>query len=160
MNDYIESTAVISSCTNYRYLLRRVWDRDRIRVLFIMLNPSTADAEVDDPTIKSCVRLCKENNFGALEVVNLFGLRATNPEELLESDDPVGPRNFDIITAAMSRCDLYICAWGAHKMADQQKKEVLKLVTRPAVFCFGLTKESAPKHPLYIKSGTPLVVYA
>src|ERR1700749_3282622 len=102
MAKYNESTAVISDCKKYRYLLRRTWDERRIRVLFIMLNPSTADAEIDDPTIKSCVRLCKENGFGSIEVVNLFGWRATDPKELLEVDDPVGPRNDCIIEAAIS----------------------------------------------------------
>lgn len=162
MNEYLENDAVISDCGKYRYLLRRVWDYERIRALFIMLNPSTADAKVDDPTIRSCVRLCKDNNFGSLEVVNLFGYRATDPQSLLEVDDPIGPKNDNCIGAAISRCDLIICAWGAHKMAGHRGNDVWNEVLcyhRPAVFCFGVNKDKSPRHPLYVKSGTSLVVF-
>lgn len=158
---YLESTAVISDCKKYRYLLRRMWDELRIRALFVMLNPSIADATIDDPTIKSCVRLCKANNFGSLEAVNLFAYRATNPSELLEVDDPIGSRNDYTIEAAISRCDLLICAWGANKFAEQRAKTVQRMLRsfRPATFCFGVTKDKQPKHPLYVKTETPLLVY-
>lgn len=161
MANYLETAAVISDDQKYRYLLRRVWDYDRIRALFVMLNPSTADASVDDPTIKSCVRLCKDNNFGSLEVANVFGYRATDPAFLLEADDPVGPDNDKIIEAAVSRCDLIVVAWGAHETAKKRVDRVLGMLyaSRPAIFCFGRSKGKQPKHPLYIKSGTPLIVY-
>lgn len=158
--DYLENDAVISDCGKYRYLLRRVWDYERIRALFIMLNPSTADAKADDPTIRSCVRLCKDNNFGSLEVVNLFGYRATDPDDLLEVEDLTGPDNYKIIDSAMSRCDLYIYAWGANGLARHGRDMMRGMSSRrPAVFCFGVNKDKSPKHPLYVKSGTPLVVF-
>lgn len=161
MNTYKESTAVISACGKYRYLLRRVWDDYRIRALFVMLNPSTADGESDDPTIRSCVRLSKELSFGSIEVVNLFSYRSSSPKSLLEVDDPIGSNNDNCIRAAVKRCDLIICAWGAHQMAIDRGNTVMSEIRfeRPAVFCFGVTKEKQPKHPLYVKSGTPLVVY-
>jgi hypothetical protein len=161
MNIYSESTAVISDCKLYRYLLRRTWEENKIRALFVMLNPSTADASKDDATIRSCVRLCKDMGFGSLEVVNLFAWRATNPKELIEISDPVGDRNDAIIEAAISRCDLVILAWGANPLAIGRGRAINALVrqARPATFCFGATKNRQPKHPLYVKSGTPLVVY-
>jgi len=158
---FLERDAVLSDCGKYRYLLRRTWDHGKPRVLFVMLNPSTADAEIDDATIRSCIRLSKGHGYGSFEVVNLFALRATDPTELSRASDPVGPGNDERISAAIGRCDLAICAWGAHPMAGNRADTVRSLLraSRPAVFCFGTTKAGAPKHPLYIKSGTPLVTF-
>lgn len=158
---FLERDAVLSDCKRYRYLLRRTWDHGKPRVLYVMLNPSTADAEIDDATIRSCIRLAKGAGYGSFEVVNLFALRATDPAELQRADDPIGPRNDDHIEAAILRCDMAICAWGAHPMAESRGRTVRALLRsrRPAVFCLGATKSGAPKHPLYIKSGTPLQTY-
>jgi hypothetical protein len=79
---FIERAAVISDCGLYRYMLRRAWDYERMRALVCMLNPSTADAEIDDPTIRSCVRLLRALGFGSVEIVNLFAFRATQPAAL------------------------------------------------------------------------------
>lgn len=153
---FIERDAVISDCGRYRYLLRRVWNHKKLRALFIMLNPSTADAEIDDATIRSCTRLCKSWGHGSFEVVNLFGWRATDPTELLKAEDPVGPKNDLIAEAAINRTDISVCAWGAHKMAVSRAPRMQRLIQlhRPAAFCLGRTKSGAPKHPLYIKTGT------
>jgi hypothetical protein len=157
-----ERDAVISDCGRYRYLLRRTWDARRPRVLFVMLNPSSADAEIDDPTIRSCIRLSKSLGYGSFEVVNLFAFRSTQPDELQRAADPIGPNNDASIERAIARCDLHVCAWGAHPMAERRATRVRQLIRshRPAVFCLGKTKAGAPKHPLYIESGTPLEVFA
>ncbi|MDO8534117.1 MAG: DUF1643 domain-containing protein [Xanthobacteraceae bacterium] len=156
MTVYLERDAVVSSCGRYRYLLRRVWDFKRPRALFVMLNPSTADARVDDATIRSCARLCRVWGYGSFEVVNLYGWRATKPRELSGVADPIGPGNDQIVEAAIRRCDSPICAWGAHPMAEPRADVMLRLIGRhrPAAFCLGKTKAGAPRHPLYIKSGT------
>jgi len=158
---YEESDAVISDDGKYRYLLRRTWDHTMPRMLYVMLNPSTADASIDDPTIKSCVRLAKTFGYGSFEVVNLFAWRATDPDELTNIADPIGPGNDGVIGAAISRCDIVVAAWGAHKIATIRGRHVRETISswRPAVFCLGQTKSGAPKHPLYIKSGTWLQVY-
>lgn len=161
MNKYLENDATISGCGTYRYMLRRTWNYTLPRVLIVMLNPSTADARVDDATIRSCVRLCQWRHDGGFEVVNLFALRATDPAELSKHDDPVGADNDYAIESAIGRCDIAICAWGAHPMAGNRSEHVRSLLRgrRPAVFCWGKTKRGAPKHPLYIKSGTALETY-
>lgn len=159
---FLERDAVLSDCGRYRYLLRRTWDHAKPRALFVMLNPSTADAEVDDATIRSCVRLCKGLGYGSFEVVNLMAWRATDPKELpAKPSDAVGPNNPRMIEAAVVRCDTVICAWGAHPYAQRFAPGVLDIVrlNRPAAYCFGKTKAGAPKHPLYIKSGTPLETF-
>lgn len=162
MNDlFLERDAVISDCGKYRYLLRRTWDHDRQRALFIMLNPSTADADIDDPTIRSCIRLCRSWGYGSFEVVNLFAWRATEPDALPDPEIAIGPRNNDSILGAAGRCDSIICAWGAHPKATWRGPAVWECVEtqRPAMFCLGQNKDKSPKHPLYIKTGTPLQVY-
>lgn len=115
MNDlFLDRDAVISDCKKYRYMLRRTWDYGQPRCLYVMLNPSTADAEVDDATIRSCIRLAKGMGYGSFEVVNLYGLRSRDPGELEKAADPIGPDNATISDAAIQRCDIVICAWGAH----------------------------------------------
>lgn len=161
MGKYLETDAVISQDGRYRYLLRRVWDYAKPRVLFVMLNPSTADAHEDDATIRSCVRLASGAGYGSMEVVNLFGYRATNPAELQNVSNPIGPANADVGDVAINRCDLVICAWGTHHMAERRAREMVSWVKgwKPAAYCLGTTKSGAPKHPLYIKSGTPLQTF-
>lgn len=161
MNDYLETDAVISDCGKYRYLLRRTWDYAKPRALFVMLNPSTADASVDDATIRSCVRLSRGLGYGSFEVVNIFGFRATDPDELTKAPDPIGPDNERVVIAAIERCDIPICAWGAFPLAQRKSSFLLGHIKsrRPAAFCFGKTKVGAPRHPLYIKSGTPLETF-
>jgi hypothetical protein len=158
---YLENDAVISDCGQYRYLLRRTWDHSKPRALLVMLNPSTADAMQDDATIRSCVRLLSGHGYGSMEVVNVFAYRATNPDELPKQTNPFGPSNGRTIEAAVHRCDVVICAWGAYPPAQQHAASILNIARshRPATYCFGRTKTGAPKHPLYIKSGTPLEVY-
>jgi hypothetical protein len=158
---FSERDAVISDCGRYRYLLRRTWDARRPRALFVMLNPSTADADDDDPTIRSCIRLSRALSYGSFEVVNLFAFRATEPDDLAKAHDPVGSKNDASIERAIARCDLHVCAWGAHPIAERRASTVRQLIRsyRPAVFCLGKTKAGAPKHPLYIKTGTPLEVF-
>lgn len=158
---YIENDAVISDCGRYRYLLRRTWDCSKPRALLVMLNPSTADATLDDATIRSCVRLLSGQGYGSMEVVNVYAYRATDPRELRDQADPFGPCNESTVAAAIHRCDVVICAWGAYPPARQHATAILNEARahRPATYCFGRTKDGAPKHPLYIKSGTPLEVF-
>jgi len=155
-------SAKISCCGKYRYLLARVWNINLPKACIIMLNPSTANAEVDDATIRALVRLLDALGFGGFEVVNLFALRSTDPSALMAADDPVGLLNDRYIDEAISRCDAVVCAWGANKFVVQSKRgiEVLKiLVPFLTPQCFGTTKAGAPKHPLYLKTGTSLEPY-
>ncbi len=159
----MERDAVLSDCGKYRYLLRRAWDHEKPRALFIMLNPSTADAKVDDATIRSCIRICKSWGYGSFEVCNLYGWRSTDPDALNLRDMPmmIGEKNADVMDGALKRCDVAICAWGTHPAAVKRGYDVCSTIRamKPAVYCLGKTKNGSPKHPLYIKTGTPLEVY-
>jgi hypothetical protein len=161
------SAAVISNCQRYRYWLHRRWLAGQGWTVFVMLNPSTADASLDDPTIRRCIRFAKDFGSHGLIVVNLFAWRATEPDDLFDVDDPVGVMNHSYIVHA---CELaaqheddgkggmhvpgkVICAWGAHPAATQeQKATVMGWIEEGygAPFCLGRTKDGEPKHPLYL----------
>ena len=159
------NSAVISDCGNYRYLLKRqIDDRNSCACTFIMLNPSTADAELDDPTIRRCIGYAKRENCSELRVVNLFGYRATKPTDLFQSHDPVGPRNDCYVWLAMSGHPLVIAAWGAQaENYSNRVNEVLRIVSVSGIqqiMALGLTKGGQPVHPLYQRKDAQLVQFA
>jgi hypothetical protein len=105
--------AALSACGRYRYTLWRIWDEARPPALFVMLNPSTADADVDDPTIRRCMRFARDLGYGGLLVGNLYAYRATNPDELDVVDAPIGRGNQTALYALVARAGIVIAAWGA-----------------------------------------------
>lgn len=149
-------SAVLSDCGQYRYLLSREWGDPGWRLTFVMLNPSTADAEVDDPTIRRCIRFAQRGGYGAIDVVNLFAYRATKPTELARVADPVGPRNnvflHDYAPGA-------VAAWGAHPAAHHRYRAVVDLCggRQPVMLCLGTTASGAPRHPLYVRGDQPFI---
>ena len=149
--------AFISKCGAYRYLLARTWDRDRPHLPFIMLNPSTADHDEDDPTIRRCIGFAKREGFGGIVVVNLFALRSTDPAALFSHPDPVGPLNDEALEVIADDHDFAVAAWGAHLMAAR-RRDAIKLIF-PRLKCLGRTKHGEPRHPLYVRSDAPLEAY-
>lgn len=131
-----------------------------------MLNPSTADGERDDPTIRRCIDFARKLRCGGLQVVNLFALRATSPSELLTHPEPVGEKNDYVLASALRAADshIVICAWGAHGIIHGRDREFLKLAREKAprrdLTCYGFTKRGSPRHPLYLRSDAKLFPYA
>lgn len=159
--DRVQRTAVMSLCGTYRFALGRIWSPSSPTVGFIMLNPSTADAEVDDPTIRRCVGFAQHWGYGGALVANLFALRATKPTELAVHPDPVGENDRYLVDLAR-QCPVVVCGWGAHPMAQSRAGVVLELLRAEcpdAVMCLGVTKTGAPRHPLYIRADTQPVEY-
>lgn len=154
------SGAVISACGKYRYRLGRTWDAALRPACFVMLNPSTADATEDDPTIRRCIGFAKSWGCGGIVVVNLFAYRATDPKQLLKAADPVGPDNDEHIRAAVVECHPVVAAWGVHGVLRQRDGRVKWLLERWGVLpkCLGKTKDGRhPRHPLYVRADTALV---
>ena len=150
--------AVFDPTMKYRYLLTREWAEDHGRMCFIMLNPSTADADHDDATIRSCVRIARQY-AGAIDVVNLFAYRSTDPKELLRVDNPIGPDNNEHIIDALTHSTIIIAAWGDEKPFMRQRAKDMRCYLYNEGFramCFGLTKNNSPRHPLYLATNTPL----
>jgi hypothetical protein len=116
-----------------------------------MLNPSTADAARDDPTVRRCIGFARSWGYGGLEVVNLFAYRATDPRALRRAADPVGPANRRHIAAAIANARLVIAAWGADATAGDAAAR-LRALSRRELRCLGLTRSGAPRHPLYVRA--------
>jgi hypothetical protein len=115
-----------------------------------MLNPSAADAEHDDPTIRRCIGFARRWGYGALDVVNLFAFRTHSPALLKRAADPVGPENDRHLAETVARASRVVAAWGCHGGFDGRNTKVLPLLGNSSV-CFGLTRGGHPRHPLYVR---------
>jgi hypothetical protein len=148
--------ASMSACGAFRYRLWRQWDEGKPRVLFVMLNPSTADGTLDDPTIRKCLGFAKRLGYGGIEVVNLFAFRATDPGDLSAAGWPVGPDNDTHIRTACGSVGGVICAWGSNvdrsPAAKDRAAAVRSLLHEVWGRCEALahTKSGQPSHPLML----------
>jgi hypothetical protein len=144
--------AIISDCGTYRYLLQRFWNYRLETVCFVMLNPSTADAQVDDPTIRRCIERAKHMGFGSLEVVNLFALRSTDPTALKRHANPIGPENDERIIDSAKVSNMVICAWGEHGKYMDRGAKVKAMLKNNGITPYALkvSKSGQPSHPLYL----------
>lgn len=151
----------------YRYSLHRMWGGGSLSVwrtvLWIMLNPSTADERVLDPTLRKCERFSMNWGFDGFEVVNLFALRATDPAALSDHPAPIGQGygdrmdgaiNDGAICDAAERADLIVCGWGAEKIAQPRAIVVRSMLRAYALECLGINQDGSPKHPLYLPYAT------
>lgn len=146
------SGAVFSRPADYRYLLWRIWDPSRPLWSFGMLNPSTADHEVVDPTIARCIKRAEVGGAGGLIVWNLFAYRATKPEDMKAVEDPVGPFNDKAIQIAVGQTALNIAAWGVHGVHNDRDETVLRKLAKNRVSLHALAFSASgfPRHPLYL----------
>lgn len=172
----IRRAANVSPCGRYRYSLDRKWFAGRfyspakifthpMPLIFVMLNPSTADAFSDDPTIRRCIGFTKREGFEWLRVINLYGGRATKPAGLFQMDDPAGPDNiteWEMAREFHEQGAEIVCAWGAEPKAQQMSALFLHFMAQANVklWCLGMTKAGSPRHPLYLPSDASLVEYA
>jgi hypothetical protein len=151
----MERHATISHCGRFRYRLWRKWGCGS-PLLFVMLNPSTADGETDDATIRRCLAFAEAHDFGELEVVNLFAYRARDPKALRQAGVPVGPDNDAHIREAARESAAVCVAWGAHAAGLVRPREVLDLlrtiVPATRLFCLRMTRGGYPQHPLMLPS--------
>jgi hypothetical protein len=154
---WLRGTATLSADRAYRYLLTRRWG-DGPAMCWIMLNPSTADASEDDPTIRRCIGFARREGCEAIQVVNLFALRAADPGELLASPDPIGPGGDGFLLARpLAACT--VAAWGARGSLHGRSAKVTAMLAGVRLLCLGVTSSGEPKHPLYVRADVPLVPF-
>jgi hypothetical protein len=144
---YTDKGAEVSACGLYRYLLWRTWD-DGPKVMFVGLNPSTADASLDDPTIRKCVTFARHWGYGGLLMANLFAFRATQPADMLKAADPVGPRNDEFLRLGARMSSLIVGAWG--NGGGHMGRSAVMHQTFPAMKVLRLNGTGHPAHPLYL----------
>lgn len=144
---FMKKSAIVSACGNYRYELRRVWDNLKPLVLFICLNPSTADHEKEDNTSRVCINYAQRWEYGGLIMANLFAYRSKELSKLFEVDDPVGPENDFYLKKLSSEVEMTVCAWSETGGYKNRDKEVLRILKNP--HCLTKLKSGRPGHPLY-----------
>ncbi len=157
------SSAVLSDCGLYRYRLGRRWGRGPA-LLFVLINPSTADAEVPDPTVTRCIGFARREGFAAIDVVNLFGWRATDVRALRNAADPIGPENDMHLRAAAAEAGKVIVGWGAVEKIPRPLRgrpaAVLQILRAVApVHALAVNADGSPGHPLYLPGASPLQLY-
>ena len=164
IKDDAPSTAVYSDCERYRYMLTRTWAPAERRALFVMLNPSTATADIDDATVRRCVSFAARQGCGSLDIVNLHSFRSHDPLRLRDPHlETRGPDHWRHIVEALTGADLVVYAWGADAAAsDRLVAEMHGLVTSLGLqphHLGDLTISGAPRHPLYLPNSAELSRY-
>jgi len=144
----MKNTAELSECRTYRYALWRTWDETKPTVMFIGLNPSTADETNDDPTLTRCINFANSWGYGGVCMANLFAFRATKPQDMKTAKDPVGSNNDDWLLKLANEADLVVGAWGNDGSFLGRSKHVIKLI--PELHCLKINKSGEPTHPLYL----------
>ena len=152
-----ESGATFSPCRTWRYLLWRQWDESLPTVMFIGLNPSTADETVNDRTISKCIKFAKTWGFGTYLMGNLYGIRSPYPRDIWVAEDPVGPGHDDVLRAAIGTAHRAVAAWGCESGIDHRANQVLEMIPEP--YCLKVTKGGYPWHPLYVPGATEPIRY-
>lgn len=160
----MEKAATLSPCGRYRYTLDRTWGPDLDLVTFVGFNPSVADAEVDDPTLRRCVGFARRFGFDRLRMVNLFAYRETDPARLPVGSEVIGPEQLGYLRRAVSASALVVACWGAspHRLkgaAVASFADQVREVGRGPAWCLGRSKDGSPRHPLYLRQDTPLEVF-
>lgn len=155
MSRQTEKGARISECGAYRYTLTRDWPvvGDAGKAVFVMLNPSTADARVDDPTIRRCIGFADSWGCSGLIVANLYALRSPKPRDLWRHADPVGPENDNVLRDLAREHSAIVCAWGGNAKDDRVQRFVEIIDDAGGeLLCLATTKAGAPRHPLYLRA--------
>ena len=158
----VPKDAIFSPCRQYRYVLWRKWDESLAPLAFVMLNPSKADAEIDDKTIKMCRLFAEREHAGGIIAVNLFSFVSTDWRGLLNTSDPVGPENTKWIDLVCRKASKIVVAWGTKPMFHEKivaMSQFLSTLGAP-VYCLGRTKDGSPKHPSRLAATTPLILYS
>lgn len=151
------SGAIFSPCEKYRYRLWRTWAPERPRLVYVMLNPSTADAEKNDPTITRCMKRARLMGYGGIEALNIFAWRSTDPRGLYSAEDPVGPDNDShikaVCDAAIENWSKIILGWGEHGCYMSRGRAVRKMLDDKQIdtYALRLNASGEPQHPLYIE---------
>ncbi len=159
----MDSFADISVCDRYRYSLLRSWDLELPDLGWLMLNPSTADATDDDPTIRRCMGFARRWGYGGIYVCNLFAWRATEPKDLRKLLDPSGPKNNEAIQKQAMYCPEIIVGWGKPRWPFVQRRAwavIDMLLASPAMIkSLGINSDGSPRHPLYLANDTERVPF-
>jgi hypothetical protein len=142
----------------YRYVLKRTWDKTKPKIVFIGLNPSTADEKIDDNTVRKCITIARREGFGKMTMLNIYAYRSTDPTVLKKHFNPIGELNDKHIYEECAAASKVVVAWGSHA-SDDRHETLTKMLEGLTLWCFAKNKDGKPKHPLYISNKAPLILY-
>ena len=157
MLEEVDYGAELSECRTYRYVLWRIWDNSKPKIMFIGLNPSTADENTDDNTITRCISFAKSWGYGGFYMTNLFAYRSKDKSQLYCVDNPIGIDNDEYIIKYANLSEKVIAAWGNDGSFLYRSKIVANLIS--PLFCLEINQTGEPKHPLYVRSDMELKEY-
>lgn len=149
-----DNGATFSECRKYRYALWRIWDKSKSLVMFIGLNPSTANELNDDPTIRRVKKFAFDWGYGGVYMLNLFAYVTAYPKELKKCNDPLG-NNDKYLKEISGKCDKVIFAWGSFDEATERAREVMQMISNG--YALAINMDGSPRHPLYVKSDVKLI---
>lgn len=153
----MKTDAILSSCRLYRYALWRTWDKCKDKVMFIGLNPSTADETEDDRTISRCISYAKQWGYGGIIMGNLFAFRTSSPAEMRRTEDPIGEKNDYWLKRLANNAALVVGMWGNSGTFRGRSEEVSAMF--PNLHCLRLTKAGQPHHTRGLPKGIKAVPY-
>jgi len=155
----MNNQCIFSPCRKYRYLLRHGWEElfPENAILWIGLNPSTADESQLDPTLRRIKGYSIREGFNCFYMANLFGFRSTDPSGLREVDDPTGEGNDAAILQAAGKCKMIVAAWGGHGKYLDRARQVVELLSGRELLCLSKTSSGEPGHPLYLPASAQFV---
>lgn len=145
-------------CNEYRYVLHRVWDKTKPKIVFIGLNPSVADECQDDNTVRKCINIARRDGYGSIVMLNAYAFRSTDPKALTTQPNVIGAHNDYHIAKECKGANKVVVAWGNHA-ADNRHTDLLNALTGNRLWCFAKNNNGKPKHPLYISLKAPLIPY-
>ena len=152
--------AQFSTCRTWRYALWRTWNQDDGHLMFVGLNPSTADETKDDPTIRRCIGFARRFGYGGVYMLNIFAFRSTNPKEMRLALDPVGPENDWFLRMYAAQAGRIVVAWGSHGKFLNRGAGVSQTLRRIShLYCLSVVRNGEPGHPLYLPNTAELMPY-
>lgn len=154
----MDKGAEFSSCRKYRYKLWRIWDNTLPLVMFIGLNPSTADEVKDDNTISNVGKIAKQNNYGGFYMMNSFPFVSTDPKQLTDLTN--NNINDQALLEVKNKCTDVVFAWGSFDVMKKTGRDQQLINMFPNAKALKINKDRSPKHPLYFNSNNPLLKYS
>ncbi len=158
--DIVDSRCIWDGPNNeFRYTLIRVWDKSKPKIAFIGLNPSVADEQQDDNTVRKCINIARRDGYGSMVMLNAYAYRSTDPKALQTQPEVVGRFNDRYIAEECKSADKIVVAWGNHA-TDDRHTTLLKVLDGQQLYCFKRNNNGKPKHPLYVSLKAPLTSYS
>lgn len=154
----MEKDAELSSCRKYRYALWRTWDEDKMKVMFIGLNPSTANEFKDDPTVTRCISYAKQWGYGGIIMGNIFAYRTSSTDEMKRAEDPIGRENDAWLNRLSEQADIIVAMWG--NLGDFRNRSAEVCDMFPDLMCFSINATDQPHHTRGLPDGITPIPYS